>query len=150
MLKRPSRHDTHLTRIVFNGNTISGYAVCSLLPTIWSMRDIGERLQARARELGLSDAEVARRLGLAQGRYSNYANGVREPDFATFIRICNELSITPNEVLGFGDEHLAVGTRARVDAVLDTFSQDKLDLALGLLNVLASHHTASKIKPTDG
>ena len=110
------------------------------------MREIGERLQARARELGLSDAEVARRLHLAQGRYSNYTNGVREPDFSTFVRICNELSITPNEVLGFGtgNDRKTNAVRAKLHAVLDTFTQDKLELALGLLNVLASHQTPSK------
>lgn len=62
----------------------------------------GERLRARARALGLTDAEVARRLGLAQGRYANYVNGNREPDLATFARICRALATTPDEILGFG------------------------------------------------
>ena len=105
------------------------------------MREVGERLRARAQELGLSDAEVARRLGLAQSRYSNYVNGTREPDFGTFVRICIELNVTPNSILGFGTleaEHL-VGTRASIDALLTSFEQDRLELALKLLSALASH-----------
>ena len=65
----------------------------------------GERLLARARALGLTDAEVARRLGLAQSRYANYVNGNREPDLATFARICRALATTPDEILGFGSRN---------------------------------------------
>ena len=109
------------------------------------MRDIGERLQARARELGMSDTEVARRLGLAQGRYSNYVNGSREPDLATFARICRELSLTPNELLGFdtGEDGASSGMRARLEKLLTTFEDEELELALGLLNVIASYRRAS-------
>ena len=63
--------------------------------------DLGERLRTRARELGLSDAEVARRLGLSQPRYAHYVSGVREPDYATLARICRALAMSPNEALGF-------------------------------------------------
>ena len=103
------------------------------------MREIGERLQARARELGLTDAEVARRLGLAQGRYSNYVNANREPDLATLVRICRELAITPDELLGFrdADTDRTTGTRARIESLLDGFGQGKLELAFGLLTVVA-------------
>ena len=103
------------------------------------MREIGERLQARARELGLTDSEVARRLGLAQGRYSNYVNGVREPDMATFIRICRELASTPNEMLGFPgrERRRAAGARARVEALLDGLGEAKLGLVLKLIKVVA-------------
>jgi len=66
------------------------------------MDGLGEKLRARARELGLSDTEVARRLGLSQSRYANYVVDKREPDFATFIRICRVLGTTPDRLLGFG------------------------------------------------
>ena len=106
------------------------------------MRAIGERLQARAKELGLSDAEVARRLGLAQARYSNYVNGNREPDLATFGRICRALSITPNELLGFevAASHQA-DLRVRIDALLDGLDPERLDLALALIKALVAHHS---------
>lgn len=109
------------------------------------MDKLGERLQARARELGLADAEVARRLGLAQARYSHYVNGVREPDFGTFIRICHVLAITPNQALAFGEDDGAEA-KARLYALIRDFDAEKLQLALGLLSVVASHGE----RPTSG
>ena len=44
------------------------------------MKGFGERLRARAKELGLTDSEVARRTGLTQRRNSNYVNETVEPD----------------------------------------------------------------------
>ena len=64
------------------------------------MQGIGERLRARGRALGLTDSEVARRLGLSQGRYSNYVNEVVEPDLGTLVRIAKTLGLTADEVLG--------------------------------------------------
>ncbi|MCR6631413.1 MAG: helix-turn-helix domain-containing protein [Magnetospirillum sp.] len=66
------------------------------------MEGLGEKLRARARELGLSDTEVARRLDISQSRYANYVVDKREPDFATFIRICRVLGTTPDVLLGYG------------------------------------------------
>ncbi len=66
------------------------------------MDSLGEKLRTRARELGLSDTEVARRLDLSQSRYSNYVVDKREPDLATFVRICRVLGTRPDVLLGFG------------------------------------------------
>lgn len=60
----------------------------------------GDRLRARARELGLSDSEVARRLGMTQRRYSSYVNMSREPKYVDLLRVCAALGITPDHVLG--------------------------------------------------
>jgi transcriptional regulator with XRE-family HTH domain len=58
-----------------------------------------KRLRERARQLDLSDAEVGRRAGLAERRYGHYVRGVREPDYATLLRICAVLDVTPNDLL---------------------------------------------------
>jgi transcriptional regulator with XRE-family HTH domain len=63
------------------------------------MVDLGSRLRARARELELSDAEVARRAGLGERRYGHYVRNRREPDVATLLRICAVLGVTPNDLL---------------------------------------------------
>jgi transcriptional regulator with XRE-family HTH domain len=68
------------------------------------MTRFGKKLRARARELGLSDAEVARRAGLTERRYGNYVTGIREPDFTTLVRICDVLATTPDFFLGIMDE----------------------------------------------
>ena len=59
-------------------------------------------MRQRARELGLSDAEVARRVGLSQSRYANYVVDKREPDLLTLVRICRVLKTTPDVLLEFG------------------------------------------------
>src|SRR5271169_4901612 len=58
-----------------------------------------KRLRDRARQMKLSDAEVARRSGLAERRYGHYVRGTREPDFTTLLRICAVLDATPNDLL---------------------------------------------------
>ena len=64
------------------------------------MRGLGDRMRARARELGISDAEVARRTGLTQQRYANYVADRHEPDLETFSRICNVLQSSTDSMLG--------------------------------------------------
>ena len=58
-----------------------------------------KRLRERARQLGLTDAEVARRAGLSERRYGHYVRGNREPDFATLMRICAAMDVMPNDLL---------------------------------------------------
>jgi transcriptional regulator with XRE-family HTH domain len=58
-----------------------------------------KRLRDRARQLNLSDAEVARRAGLAERRYGHYVRSTHEPDYATLVRICEALDVTPNDLL---------------------------------------------------
>jgi transcriptional regulator with XRE-family HTH domain len=60
-----------------------------------------KQLRARGQQLELSDAAIARRLGISQSRYTNYVNGHCEPDFAMLARICLVLHTTPNDLLGF-------------------------------------------------
>ena len=67
------------------------------------MELFAKRLRKRAAELGIPHAEVARRSGLSERRYSHYVSGVREPDLATLVRIAEALQITPNDLLGPGE-----------------------------------------------
>lgn len=105
------------------------------------MDGVGERLRARARALQLSDAEVARRLGLSQSRYAHYVNDTREPDLATFVRICRVLGTTPNEVLGAtatteepaSEQYLL---RRRIAAAGEAMSLEALRTAVVVMNAL--------------
>ena len=101
-----------------------------------------ERLKARARELGIPDAEVARRVGLAANRYSNYVNGLREPDLRMFARICRALATTPDAVLGFGRSMVEDSPHARLVArgagALSALEGRDLSLAVHLLEGIGS------------
>lgn len=101
-----------------------------------------KRLRERARELELSDAEVARRAGLAERRYGHYVRGMREPDFETLLRICVVLDITPNDLLMLGDsppsdEHDR--WLSRLIATARQLETDDLKLAVRQVEVLAEH-----------
>jgi transcriptional regulator with XRE-family HTH domain len=65
---------------------------------------LGRALRARAKELGLSHAAIARRIGMSERRYAHYVTGRNEPDLATLVRIAKALQTSPNELLGFGAE----------------------------------------------
>ena len=106
------------------------------------------RLRARARELELSDAEVARRLGLSPSRYANYVQGIREPDYATFRRICTVLRTTPNWLLGYdapaAEADPEAAARERLALAGRALSGPQLAAAVTVIEALA------QVAPADG
>ena len=106
------------------------------------MQIFEERLQSRAAELGLSQAEVARASGLNERRYNHYARGRRQPDLATLVRIAVTLKTTPNWLLGVepvtvDDERSAI--QASIAATCQSLDADRLGLAHALVTTLAQH-----------
>jgi transcriptional regulator with XRE-family HTH domain len=67
------------------------------------------RLRERAQQLGISNAEAARRCGLDERRYAHYVTGRREPDLDTLVRIARSLGTSPNWLLGEDGEASAKG-----------------------------------------
>jgi transcriptional regulator with XRE-family HTH domain len=83
-----------------------------------------KNLRRRAEELGISNAEVARRAGLTERRYGNYVSGRREPDLATLLRIARVLESSPNKLLGF-----ETSAKGKSDAL-----RDKINSAINTLS----------------
>lgn len=65
---------------------------------------MGARLRERGHQLGLSQAEIARRLKISPERYGNYVRDEREPDLAMIRKFCEALRTTPDWLFGFGDD----------------------------------------------
>jgi transcriptional regulator with XRE-family HTH domain len=63
------------------------------------MDGFGERLRHRARELGLSVSELARRAGIESSKFGKYVRNTHEPDLTTLLQICGALDVTPNDLL---------------------------------------------------
>ena len=107
------------------------------------MQVLGEQLRTRAKELDLSDAEVARRAGLSPRRYGNYVTGDREPDLQTLVRICRVLTTTPDQLLGFDDARSAKKKSERgrliekLNATASLLNDSHLKLAVRQLEVIA-------------
>jgi transcriptional regulator with XRE-family HTH domain len=70
------------------------------------MMQFGKNLRQRARELGLTDAEVAKRAGLNARRYGFYVTAEREPDLTTLLRIAQVLQISVDELLTKSEKRL--------------------------------------------
>ncbi len=106
------------------------------------MQGIGDRLKARATELGLSGAEVARRAGLTATRYGHYLQDIREPDLATLVRICRVLGLSPDVLLAYDQNAPASDAlrakRAAVAAYVDVLDAGSLDLALLVVQAIAA------------
>ena len=106
------------------------------------MDGIGDRLRARAAELGLSGAEVARRAGLTATRYGHYLQDIREPDLATLVRICRVLGLRPDVLLAYDHASPASDTllakRAALAAYVEVLDVDSLDLALLVVQAIAA------------
>ncbi|MCH9809532.1 MAG: helix-turn-helix domain-containing protein [Alphaproteobacteria bacterium] len=99
-----------------------------------------ERLQERANDLGLSQAEVARLADLNERRYNHYARGRRQPDLGTLVRIANALKTTPNWLLGVESEGSG-GKRRKLEAKLlatcQTLDEERLAMAVALVTTLS-------------
>lgn len=69
------------------------------------------RIRDRARQLGLSLAQVARRADVPERSFAHYAAQRSEPDLATLVRIAKALGVSTDYLLG--------GDAALEDAELD-------------------------------
>jgi transcriptional regulator with XRE-family HTH domain len=105
------------------------------------VQELATRLRARARELSLTDAAVARLLGLSPSRYANYVQGTREPDYATLLRICAALRTTPNRLLGYdapaGDRDPDATARERLELAARALAGADLAVAVTVVEALA-------------
>lgn len=61
------------------------------------------RLRERAKQLGISNAEAARRCGLNERRYAHYTQGIREPNLQILVKIARVLGTSPDYLLGAAD-----------------------------------------------
>jgi transcriptional regulator with XRE-family HTH domain len=63
------------------------------------MEIFAENLRKRINDLGLTQAEAARRCDLENRRFHHYVVGDRQPDLATLVKIATVLGTTPDALL---------------------------------------------------
>lgn len=116
-----------------------------------AMKGFGERLRLRARALGLTDSEVARRLDLSQGRYSNYVNEVVEPDLATLVRIVGVLGISADQALGIkpsSTDSLPAILRERIALAAETMEPAMLQAAAAMFDAATKALRPKNLSPS--
>lgn len=104
------------------------------------MKELAQSLRDRAGELGLSNAEVARRAGLLERRYGNYIAGVREPDLATLVRIAEVLETTTDALLGIGRTKKLTDKDRLIDQLTSaarTLTKTELETVVKQVNAIA-------------
>lgn len=104
------------------------------------------RLRQRATDLGISNAQAARRADIADRRYANYTAGERQPKLAMLAQIAKALETTPNYLLGFGETQ-DTGDRAKVLSRMNSAAQMLPDIELELVTVQLEALAAKHKKP---
>jgi DNA-binding Xre family transcriptional regulator len=66
----------------------------------------GRRLRAISLRQGVTDTELAGRLGISTTRYGHYARGRNEPGLAMLHALCGALELSPNDLLGYGADRV--------------------------------------------
>lgn len=61
------------------------------------------RIRERLVDLGIAQAEGARRCGIQQRAFNHYLSGSRRPDELVIRKICEGLRTHPNYLLGYTD-----------------------------------------------
>ena len=64
------------------------------------MKNFTEKLKDARTEKGLSQQQVAEAIGVTRSAYSNYEQGIREPDLNTLKKICMFFNISSDYLLG--------------------------------------------------
>lgn len=99
--------------------------------------EIGERIRKYREERGISQKELARRLGVSNSRVSNWEQGINRPDANILADICRALSVSPSELLNVRisldeftehERQIIMAYRARKDL------QKAVDILLGIDN----------------
>ena len=109
------------------------------------MRGLGDRMRGRARELGIADAEVARRAGLTQQRYANYVADRHEPDLETFARLCSVLQLSADRLLG---EPVFVPPPPRLEEALAKLDAESMGALALVAEALALRVSANPALPS--
>lgn len=61
--------------------------------------EMGKRIAARRKSLGLTQNKLAEILEISNNHLSSIENGKQNPSFEKFIRLCEVLETTPNDLV---------------------------------------------------
>lgn len=101
---------------------------------IFDYRTIGNKLLVIRKKAGLTQAELAEKAGLSDRTYADIERGNVNMRIETFLRICQALNVTPNDIL---TEKNASDNRSSIDIheKLENCSSKEKETALNLLTV---------------
>ena len=62
--------------------------------------DITDKLKYLRREKGVTQAQIAKYLNITKSAYSNYEQGIRQPDYDTLKKMCDYFEVTADFMIG--------------------------------------------------
>lgn len=101
---------------------------------LWDMREIGNRLLAIRKRMGMTQMEVAEAAGLSGRTYADIERGSVNMRVETILHICEALHITPDEILTQRPSEMTVQEEEVLASLKSCNPKDK-ETALRLLNV---------------
>jgi transcriptional regulator with XRE-family HTH domain len=96
---------------------------------------IGGRLRKYREAQGLNQKEFAERIGVGNGRVSNWEQGINRPDVDLLAKICEVLNVSPSELLDIrlSPDDLNVHERAVINQYRKKPGlQEAVDILLGV------------------
>ncbi len=101
---------------------------------IFDFRAIGNKLLENRKKCGLTQNEVAEKANLSDRTYADIERGCVNMRMETFLKICEVLCVTPDEILT-NENQITEATKAELADKFNkcTFSQQ--ETAIKLLNV---------------
>ena len=96
--------------------------------------EIGNKLLAIRKRMGLTQVEVAEAAGLSNRTYADIERGTVNMRIETILRICDALCITPDEILTKDDSALYRKQEELINRLNACSEKDK-DTALRLLEI---------------
>lgn len=82
-----------------------------------------ENLKLAREQKGLSQKDVAEKIGVAKSTYSLYESGNREPNVQTIKKIANALDVSADELFGIDTEPITLAAHFEGDE----YTEDELD-----------------------
>ena len=68
--------------------------------------EFSERLKNRRKKVGLTQVDVAGKLGISQQAYASWERGVKKPTQENLVKIAQILNVSIDYLVGNSDEHL--------------------------------------------
>lgn len=99
--------------------------------------EIGNRIRKYRELRGMSQKELAERIGVSNSRVSNWEQGINRPDADILAQLCRVLNVSPSELL---DVHLSTDTLNEQERkVIQAYRekpelQNAVDILLGIEN----------------
>lgn len=62
--------------------------------------EIGSRIREHRKKLGISQKQLAKKIGVSNGCVSNWEQGLNRPDADLLAALCEVLNVSPSSLLG--------------------------------------------------